>query len=394
MSETEDPTEAGARDPDGSAAAVEPPDLLAKAHCITVLGLGPLGRTLAAALRSLGGNYRVLGHDREPERSRAAMAAGAIDRVAWTLRGAVAEADLLLLCEGLDQALESLEQAAPSLKEGALVMDCAPLKAPMLARAAAVLPPGRAFVGSHPLIGALPDLLSGATPSDNPTAAAATPARPAGATGEGGRAKLAATTVAADPAACFRGRFWCLCAAPDAPAQAIGTVERLIRSLGARPFIIDAAEHDALASGALLLPLLSELAFLGPLTQSPSAADLRRLGTPTVLSRLGGSNDLAEALSPLLAADPAVLLRWLDAQVAALGDLRAALAGGEEARETWLAAALDRLASWEQPEDGRDAFDRSLAALPQRADLTQRLFGRWGRRGAEAQRAEIEQQRG
>lgn len=390
MSETKDPTEAGARDLGGSAPALEPPDLLAKAHCITVLGLGPLGRTLAAALRSLGGNYRVLGHDREPERSRAAMAAGAIDRVAWTLRGAVEEADLLLICEGLDQALESLELAAPSLKEGALVMDCAPLKAPMLARAAAVLPRGRAFVGSHPLIAALPEPQDGTTPSAVP-AAAAPRAVP---TADGGRAKLPATLPAADPAACFRGRSWCICAAPDAPAQAIGTVERLIRSLGARPFIIDAAEHDALASGALLLPLLSELAFLGPVTQSPSAADLRRLGTPTVLPRLGGSTDLAEALSPLLAAEPAVLLRWLDAQVAALGDLRAALAGGEEAREAWLAAALDRLASWEQPEDGRDALDRSLAALPQRADLWQRLFGRWGRRGAEAQRTEIGRRRG
>lgn len=378
MPETDDTTDPRALVPAETHADGEAPNQPRKTHAITVLGLGALGRSLAAALRSLRGNYHLVGHDREPERSRAALAAGAIDRAAWTLPGAVEAADLLILCEGLDQALESLEQAAPYLKEGALVMDCAPLKAPMLARAAAVLPQGRAFVGSHPLLGALPDPPNGAPPE----AAAATSARGRTAA-DGDRAKLPATTVPADPAACFRGRHWCLCAAPDAPAAAIGTVERLIRSLGARPYVIDAAEHDALAGGVLLLPLLAELAFLGPLADSPSASDLRRLGAPTLLPRLGASADLADALSPLLAAEPAVLLRWLDAQLGALSGLRAALAGGADARDSWLAAALDRLAGWERPEDGRDAVDRSLEALPRRADLTQRLFGRWGRRAEE-----------
>lgn len=324
-----------------------PPDgTAAKPHRISIIGLGRLGRALAAALRAQGGSYRVVGHDREPERSRAALAAGAVDRVAWTLPGAVEEADLLILCEGLDHSLESLELAAPHLKEGALVIDCAPLKVPMLARAAALLPAGRGFVGSHPLLGGLPD----------PDAA-----------------------PAADPSAPFRGRSWCLCVPTGAPPLTLGTAERLVRSLGARPIYIDAAEHDALVGGAQLLPLLAELAFLGPLSQSPSAADLRRLGAPALLARLGDAAELGDTLTPLAAAQPETLLRWLDAQLGALARLREALAAGPAAYEAWLAAALEPLAAWERPEERPGGIDRALETMGPRRDLTERLFGRWGR---------------
>lgn len=330
-----------------SDAAPKPQDAAStKTHCISVIGLGRLGRALAAALRAQGGSYRVLGHDREPQRSRAAQAAGAVDRVAWTLPGAVEEADLLILCEGLDHSLESLELAAPQLKEGALVIDCAPLKAPMLARAAALLPAGRGFVGSHPLLGSLPD------PDVAPSA---------------------------DPAAPFRGRSWCLCAPADAPPLSLGTAERLVRSLGAQPFYIDAAEHDALAGGALFLPLLTELAFLGPLARSPSAADLRRLAAPALLTRLGDAAELGDTLTPLAAASPDTLLRWLDAQLAALTGLREALAAGPAAYRAWLTTALEPLAAWEDPEAASGGLDRALEALGPRRDLTERLFGRWGR---------------
>ncbi len=108
-----------------------PPDALQDAaHTITVIGLGDLGLALGRALRALRTSYRVLGHDREPERGRAAMAAGAIDRAVWTLPAAVEEADLVFLCEPVDQTLETLTWIAPHLKPEAMVTDTAPFRYP------------------------------------------------------------------------------------------------------------------------------------------------------------------------------------------------------------------------------------------------------------------------
>lgn len=322
-----------------------PPDALQDAaHTITVIGLGALGLALGRALRALRTSYRVLGHDREPERGRAAMAAGAIDRAVWTLPAAVEEADLVFLCEPVDQTLETLTWIAPHLKPEAMVTDTAPLKAPVLERAAQVLPAGVSYVGGHPI-------LAGARHA----------------------------AAESDPLAAFRGVAWCLCAPPRAHPQAVATLERLLAALQARPFYIDAAEHDALSGGALLLPLLGELALLGALDQSPSVDDLRRLGAPAFLARIGAAEDLGAAVAPLARVEPAALLRWLDSQLAALTALRGALAAGGEAWQAWLDGATARAAAWERPADRRDAFDQALSDAPRSLDLGRRLFGRWGR---------------
>lgn len=314
------------------------------AHTIAVIGLGPHGLALGRALHALRTSYRILGHDREPERARAAVAAGAVDRAVWTLPAAVEEADLVFLCEPVDQTLETLELIAPHLKAEAMVTDIAPLKAPILERAAAVLPAGVAFVGGHPIL---------------------SPARSAAPDG--------------DARAPFRGAVWCVCAPSRTHPDAVAALERLLRALQARPLYIDAAEHDALAGGALLLPILGELAFLGALDQSPSVGDLRRLGAPALLARLGNVADLSAAVAPLAQADPAGLLRWLDAQQLALAQLRDALEAGGDAWQAWLDEALARCAAWEQPEDRQDGFDRALAEAPRSLELGRRFFGRWGR---------------
>lgn len=312
------------------------------AHTIAVIGLGPQGLALGRALHALRTSYRILGHDREPERARAAVAAGAVDRAVWTLPAAVAEADLVFLCESVDQVLETLDWIAPHLKPGAMVTDTAPLKAPVLERAAAALPPGAAFVGGHPIL---------------------PPAAPDG-----------------DALAPFRGAVWCVCAPPRADAAAVAALERLIRALEARPLIIDAAEHDALAGGALLMPLLGELAFLEALQASPSADDLRRLGAPALLARLGAAADLDAAIAPLARSHPATLLRWLDAQAAALATLRSALEAGGDTWQAWLDAAVARCAAWEHPAPALDGFDRALDEAPRSLELGRRFFGRWGGR--------------
>lgn len=315
------------------------------AHTIAVIGLGPQGLALGRALHALRTSYRILGHDREPERSRAAVAAGAVDRAVWTLPAAVAEADLVFLCESVDQALETLDWIGPHLKPGAMVTDIAPLKAPVLERAAAALPEGAAFVGGHPILPSLPPVTSGG-----------------------------------DALAPFRGAVWCVCAPPRVDAAAVAALERLIRALEARPLYIGAAEHDALAGGALLLPLLGELAFLEALQASPSADDLRRLGAPALLARLGAAADLDAAIAPLAHSHPATLLRWLDAQVAALAALRGALEAGGDAWQAWLDAAVARCAAWERPALPQDGFDRALDEAPRSLELGRRFFGRWGGR--------------
>lgn len=174
---------------------------------VTVVGLGLLGGSFALGLREIEPSARITGVDR-PEVLARPAARRAADRLvdageASAVESAFRDADLVLLAA----PVQTIALVVPrALEHAQLVTDCGSTKAAVV-RAAESSARRRRFVPGHPMAGA-------------PT----------------GGIEAAQPTL-------FRGRRWLIC--PEASdADAVETVESLVRRLGAEPLRLSAAEHD------------------------------------------------------------------------------------------------------------------------------------------------------
>ncbi|MFP3941854.1 MAG: prephenate dehydrogenase [Thermoanaerobaculia bacterium] len=204
---------------------------------VLVLGCGLIGGSIAAGLS--GSGMEVWGADRRD-------LAPLVER-RWLARQVpaerVAEAAVVVLALPPSGVLGAL--ARLPFQPGQVVTDTASVKAPV-ARAAARLPPGVAFVGGHPMAGgtgsgweaARPDLFRGAawalSPVDGPPPAPV----PGGREGRGG--------------------------GPD-PEAARTQVEALVRRLGAEPVTVEPERHDRIVALTSHLPQLLAVALAAEL---------------------------------------------------------------------------------------------------------------------------------
>ncbi len=124
---------------------------------LAVLGLGPLGLSLAWQSRRAG--LDVLGFDPAPARAVRALRLGALADRADTLRRALTGADLVAVTGDAAFASETLGRLAPLLEPGAVVSALAPVLAPAVAAASAA-GLGDRFAAVHPFV-----------PSDGPAGA-------------------------------------------------------------------------------------------------------------------------------------------------------------------------------------------------------------------------------
>ena len=332
---------------------------------VAVVGLGETGRTLALALRRLGGRFYLIGHDREPELAKDALRAGALDKATWNLIDAVEKADMVVLAEPLDQLVETLGLIAPHLKAGALVTDTTGVKVPVLRAAAAALPPGISFVGGHPILRAGAPMVA----LDEPV--------PAG----GGEAKSGEPDT---PLAALDGATYCLVPLASAGEDAIRALANVVSAIGARPLFINAEEHDALVAGAGQLPYVLMLALARLVDRSPSQRDLLALVDPRFAGMVETLGAPGGGLADDLGANAGALVGWLDQAVAELGALRATLAGDDPAAvRSLIGEAAGLWARWQAgpmaPGSAAPGFD----AVDERPGL-RALF--LGQRGAGASR--------
>lgn len=293
---------------------------------ITIVGLGLVGSSLGLALREQGGNYEIVGHDREPAAASRARKMGAVDATEWNLIAACEEADLICLALPLAGIRSTLEAIAQDLKPGTIVTDTATLKGPVLAWADELLPAHVSFVGGNPVLA---------------PAEAIQAARGA----EGASASL------------FKGARYCLTPSPGADPEAVQVVSDMVTSIGAEPYFLDAAEHDGLMAWVHDLPTLVGAALMETASSASAWHEARRLAGETFAGATGALHD-AETLTHLLLGNAANLFRLLDIFQERLDALRrlveaqdaegleALLGSLVETRERWV---LDReRGRWEE----------------------------------------------
>ncbi len=306
---------------------------------IAIIGLGLIGGSIGLALKKSKIEAEIVGHDKDFGVAGRAQKRGAVDKTDWNLISACQEASLIILAIPLDAIRSTFEALKPYLAPGVIVTDTATTKVPVM-EWAKELPSGVHFIGGDPALSP--------------------------------RKVVAGHGIDQAEAEMLQEASYCLTPSVTAEPAAIQTVSNFVTLVGAKPYFIDAAEHDGLMAGVQHLPAL--------LATALGAATMRSQGWRE-LGKLAGSNfrTATELLPPngktareQFLAHRSDLMHWIDVMQQNLRDLRGLLeAQDEEMLETLvenLNTERDRWLSGNLEESGpavnwQEATQSSLSRL-------------------------------
>lgn len=285
---------------------------------IAIIGLGQIGISVGLALKEKIGGADLIGCDKSPEATRAAEILGAVTRTTGA-KQAVRDAGLVILCLPLSEVKDTLRAIGPSLQDGAIVMETAPIKRHVAEWVREYVPKGRYYVGLVPAIApeAIADTAGGA---------------------KGARADL------------FKRAVMIVDALPGTPPEVEQVAINLVNILGAKALLADPVESDGLMTSAHILPQLAAAALLDASIDQPGWLEARKLAGRPFATVTGGMAYFDDPDSIQLAAmsNPPVTVHALDTMIAALKGMRDAIEAGDEdrlrdrlresyeARERWL----------------------------------------------------------
>ena len=231
---------------------------------ITLIGMGLIGSSIGHALKRGNLAAHITGYARSAETRQKALNIGFVDSIADSLKGAVANADIVFLNVPVGMIAEIVRDMAPSLKSGAIVTDVGSVKKSVMDAVHEHLTANTNFVPAHPIAG---------TELSGP---------------EAGFAEL------------FDNR-WCILT-PDSETdkQAVQTISDLWRAMGSDVETMDADHHD------LVLAITSHVPHLIAFNIVGTAAHLEAVTQSEVIKySAGGFRDFTR----IAASDPVM---WRD----------------------------------------------------------------------------------
>jgi len=279
---------------------------------VTIIGLGLIGGSIGLALRrGRKSRWEVVGHSRRRETIAKALILGAIERGETNLKNAVEPAELVIVATPVLTAKGIFSKIAPHLASGCIVTDTGSTKVQVMKWAEEILPRTVNFVGGHPMAG---------------------------------RESYGIRAAEAD---LFRRCTYCLTSSERASPESIDTVVEMTKQLGAKPFFVEAQEHDDLVAGISHLPMLLSAALVSLTTRNPSWAKMSKLASSGYhdLTRLASGNPDLNA--HICLSNQKAIIDWIDRftqelqryrQLVTDGDkrLEQALAEASKARQEWL----------------------------------------------------------
>jgi prephenate dehydrogenase len=226
--------------------------------------------------------------------------------------------------------LETIELLKDDIAPGVIVTDTAFIKQPIL-QAAGAFKLGVHFIGGHPIF--------------RPTLDAAAP-----------RAQANAEL--------FRDAQYCLTPTPDTDADALNVLAGFVSLLGAKPFYLDAVEHDGLAAGAQHLALVTQAVFLKTTTASSGWRELNKFAGDDYFQTTQLATQDAQSIAQLLLAQQAPLQLWMTQTMQTLREIQTLLAQNDASvLEKWLAPAQDARAQWLRNEVGAPTQTADLSEV-------------------------------
>jgi prephenate dehydrogenase len=199
---------------------------------VTVVGLGLMGGSLAGALR--GRCRAVVGVTRGTATVESALSRGLLDWGTADLAEGVRGADVVVLATPVRVILHQLDEIAPLLPPGCLLMDLGSTKADIVA-CMARLPGHVQPLGGHPMCG-----------------------------------KEVSGVEAADPAL-YRGCTFILSPLPRTSPEALALGQALARAVGAQPLVLAPERQDYLVATLSHLPYLLACALVATADATTSA---------------------------------------------------------------------------------------------------------------------------
>ncbi len=211
---------------------------------ITIIGTGLIGTSLGLALKKLRlKNTQIVGVDLERFRASKAKKMGALDKVEGNLIEAVHDSSIVFIATPVMAIKDVMEIIGPRLSEGAIVTDTGGTKKNVLEWSEEYLPQNVDFVGGHPLAGS-------ETPGPDHA-----------------------------DAEIFKERPYCIVPRPGASNQGVQTIMDIASAIGAKPFFIDADEHDSFVAAVSHLPFVLSAALIGSTSKSPQWGDISHLAS-------------------------------------------------------------------------------------------------------------------
>jgi prephenate dehydrogenase len=201
---------------------------------ITIIGTGLIGGSFGLALRAKGFRGKIVGCDRKAILAKAtrkrAIDVGVADPVQ-----ACQDSDLVLLAVPVGGVIELIARLAPHLSAGTLLTDVGSTKTEILRSAEKAFGAATAhtFLGGHPMAG-----------KEN-------------------------SGIDFADAELFRGAVWFLTPAPNQNLKLNRSLEfmALVRKMGARISVLDAAEHDELCAWISHVPQMISTALASTLVE-------------------------------------------------------------------------------------------------------------------------------
>lgn len=211
---------------------------------VAIIGTGLIGTSMGLALKkSLGDKLELVGHDRDPERSRKAVKLGAFHKSEINLLRTIDDADVVILAVPLGAMPGVMKDAYSAFSDKCVVTDTGSTKAQVVRWAEELLPKHVAFVPGHPMAGRE---VSGP---------------------EGAKVDL------------FAGATYCICPTVNTKKEALDVVVGLVESVGAKPLFIDAEEHDSYVSFVSHLPIIIASALISSTNKSEGWREISRLAS-------------------------------------------------------------------------------------------------------------------
>ena len=113
----------------------------------------------------------------------------------------------------------------------------------------------------------------------------------------------------------FAGRSYCVIPAPEASEGAVRVVTGIAQLIGARPFFIDAEEHDRYVAAVSHLPLVLSTALFTLARGSPAWPELSSLAGTGFLGATRLASTDAELSHDICLTNREAVLHWLDRMV-------------------------------------------------------------------------------
>ena len=303
---------------------------------LALIGADVLGASIVLALKKARpDSFEVTAAAADPDSLKLLRKMGAADRTADGARRAVEDAEVIILDTPLIHTRDLMEALGPVLDRGSVVTDTGPVKEPVIRWAKELLPPGVHFVAGRPVPRA--DL--------------------------GGLADASADVLA--------GAEYCVVTEARGDSDAVATVVSLAEVCGARPFFLDAREHDTYSAAMGALPTVISASLMETASASNSWAEMSRLasGQFREMTRLADRDPEESHAASMV--NPDDLVHWIDQIITGLYRYRNQIAdGGDELFGSYI-NAWEQRARWQasavHPDDvqsdGRQGSGEAMAEM-------------------------------